>query len=313
MRAVLLDEHGGPELLRVGELADPEPAPTEVLVRVEAAGVNVVDAKTRRGAGVAGLLGVPPWVLGWDLAGVVAAVGAGVTRFSPGDPVLGMPRFPHPAGAYAELATAPARHLALRPPSLSAQAAAALPLKGLTAWQALVDTAGVGAGQRVLVHGASGGVGRLAVQLAHHLGAEVLGTASAPTHERLRALGADVLVDHRSERFEDVVGEVDVVLDLVGAGLPERSLPHLRRGGHLVCIGTRTDLPDAEVLARHDVHAAWMLVEPDHAGLEALTALVADGALRVDVDRVEALADVAAVHADVDAGRRLGTTVLQVT
>lgn len=312
MRAVLLDEHGGPDLLRLGDLPDPEPAPTEVLVRVAAAGVNVVDAKTRRGAGVAGLLGPPPWVLGWDVAGVVEAVGAGVTRFSPGDEVLGMPRFPRPAGAYAELVTAPARHLALRPPGLSVDAAAALPLKGLTAWQALVDTADVRPGQRVLVHGASGGVGRFVVQVAHHLGAEVLGTASGPTHDRLRGLGADVLVDHRDERFEDVVGQVDVVVDTVGAGLPERSLPHLRAGGHLVCIGTRTDLPGPDALAGHDVHAAWLLVEPDHAGLEALTALVADGALQVDVDRVEALAAVAAVQADVDAGRRLGTAVLRV-
>ena len=194
----------------------PEPIPTEVLVRVHAAGVNPVDWKTRKGSGMAGVLGDPPWRIGWDVAGVVEEVGMGVTRFRPGDEVFGMPWFPRAAGAYADYVTCPARQLALRPEGLDFAAAAALPLAALTAWQALVDTAGLQAGQRVLVHAAAGGVGHLAVQIAKALGAEVYGTAGAAKQDFLRELGVDRPIDYKAEAFEDVATDMDVVLDLIG-------------------------------------------------------------------------------------------------
>jgi phosphomethylpyrimidine synthase len=162
MKAAVMREFGAPEVLELRDLEDPQPLPTEVLVRVAAAGVNPVDAKTRGGRGMAKLLGEPPLVLGWEVAGVVEEVGRGVTRFQPGDRVFGMPWFPRQARAYAELVTAPSRQFASTPESLDDQAAGALPLAGLTAWQSLVETARVGEGDRVLIHAAAGGVGHLA-------------------------------------------------------------------------------------------------------------------------------------------------------
>ena len=171
--------------MRISEVARPEPGPTEVLVRTGAAGVNPVDWKTRAGGG---MLGSPPFTVGWDVAGVVEEVGLGVTRFAVGDRVFGMPRFPREAAAYAEYVTSPSRQLARTPASLSDVEAAALPLAALTAWQALVDTAGVQQGQRVLIHASAGGVGHLAVQIAKARGAHVIATAGSKGRPERMAL-----------------------------------------------------------------------------------------------------------------------------
>lgn len=193
MRAVMMRSNGGPQVLAVEDVAPPTPVLTEVLVRVRAAGVNPVDAYVRSGAFP---LVKPPAILGWDLSGVVEEVVPGVTRFRVGDDVFGMPMFPRAAGAYAEYVAAPARQLARKPTALDHVHAAALPLAGLTAWQALVDTANVSAGQRVLIHAAGGGVGHLAVQIAKARGAYVIGTASRSKYEFLRELGADEVLDY---------------------------------------------------------------------------------------------------------------------
>src|SRR5690606_14074799 len=178
---------GGTEVLRLVETERPEPYYGEVLVRVHAAGVNPVDPAAReRGL----YIGQPPFTLGWDVSGVVEAVGIGVTRFEVGDGRYGMPRFPHQAGTHAEYVTAPSRHFDHKPESLSHVEAAAMPLTGLTAWQALIEHAGLAAGQTVLVHAAAGGIGHLAVQIAKSVGARVIGTASAAKHEFVRGLGA---------------------------------------------------------------------------------------------------------------------------
>ena len=158
MRIITQSTFGGPEVLELGEAPVPAPLPTEVLVRVRAAGVNPVDWKTRAGKGMAGVLGDPPFTLGWDVAGVVEDVGVGVTTLEPGDAVLGMPWFPRAAGAYAEYVTAPSRQFTRKPPDLTFEEAGGLPLAGLTAWQILVDTANVQPGQRVLITAAAGGV-----------------------------------------------------------------------------------------------------------------------------------------------------------
>lgn len=287
-----------------------EPGPTEIRVAVHAAGVNPVDWKSRATGGFGGW-GEHP-VDGWDVSGVVEAVGAGVTIWQPGDEVFGMPLFPAPAGAYAESVVAPARQFARKPAGLSHVEAAALPLAGLTAWQALVDTAGVGAGDRVLIHAAAGGVGHLAVQIAHARGATVIGTASAGKHELLRSLGVDQVVDYRSERFEDVVEPVDVVVDLVGT-YGERSLDVLRDGGRLIVIPSPGDLSAfASAAQARGITAQWMLVEPDGAGLAALAALVEGGALKPIVAETFPLAEVDAAHESGRAGRTTGKIVLVV-
>lgn len=232
--------------------------------------------------------------------------------FRAGDAVYGMPRFPHPAGAYAEYVTAPARHFAPSPRGLTPVEAAALPLAALTAWQALVDTAGVRPGQRVLVHAAAGGVGHLAVQIAKARGAYVIGTASAAKHELLRSLGVDEPIDHRTRDAAGTLRDLDVVVDPLGGPSPARSLRTLRPGGTLVSLLPLDDAFPAAEAGKAGVRAAFMLVEPDHAGLREIAALVESGRLRVLVEEVFPLAEAAAAHVRGETGRTTGKLVLSV-
>jgi NADPH:quinone reductase-like Zn-dependent oxidoreductase len=311
MRVVTQDHFGGPQVLHLTERPVPDPLPTEVRVRVHAAGVNPVDLGTRSGGGMTDVLGAPPFVLGWDVAGVVDAVAPGVTRFAVGDRVFGMPRFPHEGGAYAQYLTAPARHLAATPATLDDDRAGGLALAGLTAWQVLVDTARVQAGQRVLVHGAGGGVGHLAVQIAKALGAEVIGTASAAKHDALAALGIDDVLDYQQERFEAAVRDTDLVVDLVGGEVPFRSLEVLRPGGLLVHVPSDV-LPAglAAAAAARAVRTTAILVEPDHAALEQLAALVAAGTLQVLLHERFPLAAAANAHDLAERIHPLGKIIL---
>lgn len=309
MRAVTQDAAGGVEVLCVHDVARPKPGPTEVLVRVRAAGVNPADWKTRAGGSF--MSGeTPPFTLGWDVAGEVVEVGRGVTLHSPGDAVFGMPRFPHPAGAYAEYVVSPARHLAPRPAGMSWEEAGGLPLAGLTAWQALVDTAGVEQGQRVLVHAGSGGVGHLAVQIAKARGAYVIATASAANHETVLRLGADEMIDYRTQDFADVVRNVDIVLETIGGDNATRSLRTLRPGGTLVSIRPADETFLIAAAEQAGVAARVMVVEPDLGGLQQLAALVEQGRLRVLVDSVYDLDHVAEAHRRGETGRTVGKIVL---
>ncbi|UWZ59532.1 NADP-dependent oxidoreductase [Dactylosporangium aurantiacum] len=309
MRAIGQDEFGGPEVLRVMEVDRPEPGISEVLVRVHATGVNPTDL-WHRGSG--GLLGTTVR-LGWDLSGVVQEVGLGVTWLRPGDEVFGMPRLPEAAGTYADYVTAPARHLARKPAGLSHVEAAGLGLAGLTAWQALVDTAEVRAGQRVLIHAAAGGVGHLAVQIAKARGAYVIGTASAAKHELVRGLGADEVIDYTAVRFEDVATDLDVVVDPIGGEYGPRSLGALRPGGVLVSLASPAEAYLADEARERGRRAGFLLVQPDHAGLRSLAELVERGQLRVVVDTVLPLEDVAKAHDLVATGRSAGKVVLTVS
>ena len=310
MKAITFTD-ADPDRLELVELERPEPSLIEVLVRVRATGVNPVDWKTRQGAGVRGFFDpAQPMVLGWDIAGEVVEVGAGVTRFAVGDRVFGMPRFPDPAKAYAEFVASPSRHLARTPEGVSDEVAAALPLAGLTAWQAVVDTLQVGPGHRLLVHAAAGGVGHLAVQIAKARGAEVWGTASAAKHELLRELGVDHPIDYRSEDFTQVAREMDSVIDFVGGPEnPTRSLECLQRGGKLIVIPSPLELPSEEALAERGVSASWLLVEPDHHALEQLGAMLSEGSLRVLVADVQPFEKMAALHALSESGTVTGKLV----
>ncbi|MFE2184242.1 NADP-dependent oxidoreductase [Streptomyces sp. NPDC059455] len=313
MRAVTVKEFGGPEVLTAGRVARPEPLPTEVLVRVHAAGINPVDWKTRAGHGMAGLQTLP-LILGWDVSGVVEETGFGVTTLAPGDEVYAMPWFPRPAGGYAEFVTAPSRQFARKPVSLSHVEAAALPLAALTAWQTLVDTARVTAGQRVLVHAAAGGVGHLAVQFAKHLGAEVIATAREPRHTWLKELGADETIDYTRQRFEEATGKVDVVIDLIGAAddTDVRSVSVTRRGGLIVSIPGGVSDALATASGQAGVRTSPLLVEPDAAALTAIADLVDSGAVRVEVERSFALEQAAEAHRLGETNRTRGKLVLEV-
>jgi NADPH:quinone reductase-like Zn-dependent oxidoreductase len=309
VRTITQSRIGDPDVLQIVETDAPVPAATEVLVEVRATSVNPVDVAVR--AGTFPLLGEPPFVLGWDVSGVVVeSLPRSSARFRPGDEVFGFPLFPRPGATNAELVVAPSRQLVRKPASLSHVEAAALPLAGLTAWQALVDTAAVQDGQRVLIHGGGGGVGHLAVQIASALGAEVIVTASGPKHEWLRKLGAHRTIDHRTEDFTDLVSDVDVVVDTVLGGPGRRSLDVLRPGGLLVTIVDHfdDDLP-AEAAAK-GVRAAGVSVEPDQVGLDALVDLVERGVLRPHVQEVFPFERIADAHRAVEQGGLTGKVVV---
>jgi NADPH:quinone reductase-like Zn-dependent oxidoreductase len=309
MRAISQDVLGAPEVLKEVERPRPVPGMSEIVVRVHAAGVNPTDWKHRAGF---------PWMskpvplLGWDVSGVVEEVGLGVTLFNPGDEVFGMLPYPHGAGAYAEYAKATARSFARKPSNIDHVQAGALPLAALTAYQALVDPAHLGPGQRVLIHAAAGGVGHLAVQIAKARGAYVIATASAAKHDFVRGLGADELIDYRTTDFTEAVRDVDVVLDTIGGDYRTRSLTTLRPGGLLVSILPTGTTELAEEAERLGVRGVEMLVEADHAGMNAIADLIATGKLRATIADTFPLAEAAKAHELGETGRTTGKLVLVV-
>jgi NADPH:quinone reductase-like Zn-dependent oxidoreductase len=292
MRAIRQEVLGGPEVLREVEVERPAPGFSQILVKVHAAGVNPTDWGHRA---FPIFLGPPPFTLAWDVSGTVVSTGFGVTIFKPGDEVFGMLPYPFGVGSHAEYVVGPARAFAIKPPNVDHVAAGALPLAGLTAWQALNDTAAVQAGQRVLIHAAAGGVGHLAVQVAKARGAYVIGTASPTHHAMLRDLGADELIDYTTTDFADGLAPVDVVLDAVSGDYSARSLSVLRPGGTLVSLLPFGEQIPAEA-ARLGVRAAVMLVEADHQGMTALASLVAAARLRPVIAATFPLADAAKAH-----------------
>ncbi|WP_190110353.1 NADP-dependent oxidoreductase [Streptomyces cinnamoneus] len=307
MKAISQNTYGGPEVLQEVETDRPQPGPSQVLVRVRAAGMNPTDWKHRQ---FAGFLDRLPLVLGWDVSGVVEAVGIGVTIHKPGDEVFGMLPYPYGVGSFAEYVVAPARALVRKPEGIDHVQAGAVPLAALTAWQALVDTANVRPGQRVLIHAAAGGVGHLAVQIAKEQGAYVIGTASAPKHALLRELGVDEAVDYRNQDFTEIE-PVDLVLDAIGGDTAARSLDVLKPGGQLLTIAITSmpaDLPARA--AERDIQVTPVLVEADQAGMRAIADLMAAGKLKAVVEATFPLAQAAEGHALGDTNRVAGKVVL---
>jgi NADPH:quinone reductase-like Zn-dependent oxidoreductase len=293
MRAVQVTRFGGPEVLVCADVEKPTPISTEVLVRVVAAGINPVDVKTRQGSGVARWAGPAPFILGWDVCGVVEAMGYGVTRFKEGDMVYGMPRFPRAAGAYAEYVTAPSRQFARVPDGVFPTEAAALPLAALTAWQCLVDAAQVRSGQTVLVHGAGGGVGHLAAQIA-------------------QALGARVLTTGRDDRAALKTKDIDVALDLVGGDDTRELVASIRPGGLLLAVADGADDEVKAEAKRGGVRVQEPLVEPDGHALDEIATLVGSGALKVVVAETFPLERAGAAHERLARGGVRGKLVLEV-
>ena len=309
MKNIVQTRFGGPEVLEMVESPRPTRMFTDVLLKVHAASINPVDLLVRSGAFP--LLGEPPFTLGWDVSGVVEEVEVGTTRFKVGDAVFGMPLFSLAANGYAEYVTAPARQLWRKPSRLSHLEAAALPMAGLTALQALSDIANVQPGQRVLIHGAGGGVGHVAVQIAKAMGAEVIATASAGKHDFVQSLGADRLIDYNKVDFTDVVSGADVVFDLVGQGHAQRSLEVLKPGGIVVtALGlSHADMPALAV--GQGRRFSSVVVEPDGAGLARLCAWVESGQLTPHVGATFDLHEAGLAHAMLEKGSQQGKVVLR--
>ncbi|MEU2673290.1 NADP-dependent oxidoreductase [Streptomyces sp. NPDC007164] len=307
MRAVFQKSFGGPEVLEVVETERPKPLPGEVLVRVHASGVNPVDVFVRSGAFP--LIGEPPFGVGWDISGVVAEAGPGA-RFEVGDEVYGMPFFPRAATGYAEYVAAPSRQVARKPASLDHVHAAAVPLAALTAWQGLVQAAGVKEGDRVLIHRAAGGVGHFAVQIAKAHGAHVIAMASPARHDFVRGLGANEVIDYRTTDFTEAVKDADVVFDSTAQG--DLSLGVLRPGGVLISIVEHAD-PDLAVrVEAAGRRFAGISVEPDYAALEAIADLVDAGLIRPHVEETFPLEEAGKAHELVASGHVQGKIVLTV-
>jgi NADPH:quinone reductase-like Zn-dependent oxidoreductase len=231
MQAIQTHDYGGPEVLVLEQAPRPDPNPDQVLIRLKAAGVNPADWKYRSGMFKQFMPLTFPWTPGLEGSGIVEAVGANVTTFKKGDEIYGIVN-----SSYAEYALASAKEVQPKPVELSFEEAASIPVGFLTAWGAVVDTANVQAGQRVLVHGAAGGTGLYAVQLAKWKGAHVTGTASAGNHALARSLGADDMIDYNATRFETILKDIDVVIDTVGGDLSKRSFQVIRPGGIFVTV-----------------------------------------------------------------------------
>ena len=307
MKAAVIREFGGPSALRIETVPRPEPADGEVLVKVHAASINPIDFKTRMGTGVnRGWKDAAfPIILGWDLSGVV--VESRAPQYQPGDAVYALSRFPAVAGAYAEYACVPSQHLAPKPRTLDHAHAAAVPLAALTAWQALFDTAGLAAGQTVLVHAGAGGVGHLAVQIARSAKARVVATASTRNEDFVLSLGADQFIDYSKFRFEDCVKDVDVVFHTISAEYRPRSWSVVRKGGWLVAItgGLADDEP-----AKYGAHGKFVTVRPSGEQLAEIGRLLDAKTLRVSVDKIYPLGEIARAHEHVEQGHTRGKVVI---
>ncbi len=307
MKAIQINSYGNADVLNYGDVPKPEPAADEILVRIHAVAINPVDWKIRAGYLSGWLQHQLPLTLGCEFSGVVEALGANVSSVKIGDEVYGSVSIVR-SGAYAEYLIAKENEIALKPKNLDHINAAALPVGTATAWQAFT-AAGLHAGQKVLIHAAAGGVGSLAVQLAKAKGAYVIGTASARNAEFVKTLGADEVIDYTTTKFEEVVKDVDVVLDLIGGETQERSFVVLKKGGFLA---SAVSSPDAEAVAKHGINGAMIVLQPNAAELEEITALVETGKIKTFVETVLPLSEARKAHELSESGRTRGKIILQV-
>ena len=308
MKAILINEYGNENVLNYTDVERPEPQADEVLVKVHVAAVNPADWKIRDGMGE--MFGLKlPLILGGDIAGTIEEVGFEVENFKQGDAVYGMTVSGGFSGAYAEYALAKVDAIAPKPESINFEEAAAIPIAALTAWQAMFNLANLSSGQRILIAGASGGVGSMAVQLAKAKGAFVIGTASGKNEQFVRDLGADEFVDYTRQPFEAVVKDVDVVFDTVGGDTQERAFQTLKKGGFLV---TSAQTPSEEKAKEFGVEAAFVFCKPNARQLAEINRLIEEGKLKIHIETMLPLAEVKKAHQLSQSGRTRGKIVLQI-
>jgi NADPH:quinone reductase-like Zn-dependent oxidoreductase len=309
MKAVRIHAYGGPEVLHYEEIPVPTLSSGDILIRVRAAGINPVDWKIREGYLQGVLKHQLPLTLGWDVSGEVVATDPEATGFNLGDEVYVRPNIERDGG-YAEYIAVKASEAAHKPTSLDHLHAAAVPLAGLTAWQALVDAAQLSAGQTVLIHAAAGGVGSLAVQLAKARGAQVIATASGVNIGLVKQLGADQCIDYTRAAFEDAIEPVDVVFDTMGGDTQERSWQLLKPGGILVSV---VSPPSKEIAAQHGVRRAFVFIHASGDQLSALANLIDQGKIKPIIHSVLPLAEARQAQVISQGGHARGKIILRVT
>jgi len=312
MKAIVLEGPGDISHLKFKDIDIPEFGIGEVLINVKALSINPVDTQTRRGSGIYETLkNESPLIIGWDLAGVIVEIGKEVEDFKVGDEVFGMVNFPGHGAAYGEYVVAPASHLALKPMHISFVEAAATTLAALTAYQVIVKYADVKRDQKVLIHGASGGVGHFAVQIARSLGAYVTGTSSAKNRDFVLSLGAHEHVDYNGSELENKVHNVDFAFDCVGGNTVPRSIPLLKSGGVLIGI---TGISESEVIKakQANVHAYFILVKSSGADMKEIAKMLDQGILKPNVSKVLPFEKLAEAHQLLETGRTLGKIVLTI-
>lgn len=307
MSAIRMHEFGAENVLRLEQIERPMAGRNEVLVKVMAASVNPVDWKIRKGGYPSVTQDTLPIVPGRDLAGTIAELGMGVSHFAIGDRVFAFLDIEH--GGYEEYVAVPATQLAKMPSSLDFEDAAAVPLAALTAWQGLFDHGGLQSGQRVLIHGGAGGVGHFAIQFAKARGAWVATTVSSTDIELAQHLGADQVIDYKSERFEDVVDPVDMVFDLVSGETRSRSFGILKNGGILV---STLGIPDREEAARRNVRVAGYMAKPNADQLDEIGGLIDQGKVKIVVQKIFPLEEAAEAQRTLEKDHVRGKIVLKV-
>jgi NADPH:quinone reductase-like Zn-dependent oxidoreductase len=306
MKAVVAHEYGDPEVLKFEEVLRPEPKQNQVLVRVIASGVNPADPLTLSGRYAREFGTHLPLIPGYDIAGVVEKIGTRITKLKVGDAVYGYPTF---GGGWAEYVAVTEGEVAIKPHSLSFAEAAAVPMGALTAWQALVDTAQLRAGQIVLIHGGSGGVGSFAVQIAKWKQARVIATASTANQDLLKQLGADEAIDYTKTKFEDVAKNVDVVLDPIGKDTLARSYAVVKKGGIVMSLVARLDKAEIE---KRGIKGAGIAVHPDAEDLSEIAQLIDSGKIKPIVTKILPLSEAIAAQKQASTHHTRGKIVLRI-
>jgi NADPH:quinone reductase-like Zn-dependent oxidoreductase len=331
MKAFIVDRYKKKGALRLGEMPEPALREDDVLVEVHASGLNLLDAKVRDGEFKLVLPYRPPFILGHDVAGTVIRVGSKVRQFKPGDEVYARPRDGR-VGTFADLIAITEADVALKPRNLTMEEAASIPLVGLTAWQVLVERAGLRKGQNILIHAGSGGVGTFAIQLAKHLGATVATTTSTANVDLVKNLGADVVIDYKKQDFEKVLSGYDVVLNSLDASTLQKSLNVLKPGGKLISISGPPDTDFAReqglnwllrqamrVLSfgirtkarRHRVSYSFLFMRANGDQLSQITSLIETGVIRPVIDRVFPFEATNEALAYIETGRSKGKVVVK--
>ena len=314
MKAAIINEFGDADVLQITEVEKPEINEEQVLIKVKAIGINPVDTKVRAGtSGISKQITLPV-ILGWDVSGTIVNVGKNVTEFKTADHVFGCVGFPRLGNAYAEFTLADPKLLAIKPNNISFEEAAAIPIAGLTAYQAINEELKVSSGEKILIQAAAGGVGHLAVQLAKMNGAYVIGTASGENEKFLKSLDVDQFIDYKKERFENIVHDLDCALDAMGGDVLYRTISCVKQGGNVVCLpsSTKNDPKAIGLANERNIKLTWPMMRADGEEMRIIASLLQEKKLKVFVDKIFTLDQIAWAHKAVETHKTKGKVVVKV-